>query len=177
MDLIQDLAKNIRLLVLDVDGVLTSGLLTYTINGIEGKNFHVHDGQGLKLLQTTGVKVGIITTCKSAITKKRMQDLNITHLYQGQQQKLAAYEHLKANLTLHDKEIAYVGDDIPDLPILKRVGLSFTVPNASAIIKQQVHFITRKKAGKGAVREVCDLIMQAQNTYEQAIEALLLGLA
>lgn len=166
-------AKNIRLVIFDVDGVLTAGTLTYGLNGIEVKNFHVHDGQGMKLLQKTGVTLAIITTCKSDILKRRMLDLDIPHLYQGQIDKLPAYEDIKQKLNLTDQQIAYVGDDLPDLPMLKRVGLAITVANAPKIIQQHTHWITKAKGGKGAVREVCDFIMQAQGTYQTIIDSYL----
>lgn len=167
-------AKKIRLVIFDVDGILTSGTLTYDPNGISYKNFHVHDGQGIKFLKQTGIEIGIITACKSDMVKRRMQDLNIAHVYQGQSEKLAAYENLKQKLQISDEEIAYAGDDLPDLPILKRVGLSITVPNAPKIIQQHVFWVTNKKGGKGAAREICDMIMQAQNTYQSVIDSYLL---
>lgn len=173
MNTISEKAKNIKLLILDVDGVLTAGTLSYTPNGIEVKNFHVHDGQGMKLLKKTGVDIGVITTCKSPIVKRRMDDLGINHLYQGQIDKLPAYEDLKNKLNLTDEQIAYVGDDLPDLPMLKRVGLAVTVSNAPKIIQQHTHWITKAKGGKGAAREVCDFIMQAQGTYQTVIDAYL----
>ena len=173
MDTISEKAKNIKLVIFDVDGVLTPGTLTYSHDGIEVKNFHVHDGQGIKLLKQSGVDIGIITTCKSPIVKKRMQDLGITHVYQDKVDKLPAYEELKLKLNLNDEEIAYVGDDIPDLPMLKRVGLAITVSNAPKIIQQHTHWITKAKGGKGAAREVCDFIMQAQGTYQNIIDSYL----
>lgn len=174
MESISEKAKNIKLVIFDVDGVLTAGVLSYSNHGIEVKNFHVHDGQGIKLLKKSGIDIGIITTCKSDIVKQRMQDLGIDHLYQGQIDKLPAYEDLKQKLKLTDKQIAYVGDDVPDLPILKRVGLAITVANAPKIIQQHTHWTTTAKGGKGAAREVCDLIMQAQGTYQSIIDAYLL---
>lgn len=173
METISERAKNIKLVIFDVDGVLTAGILSYGNDGIEVKNFHVHDGQGIKLLKQSGVDIGIITTCKSSIVKKRMQDLGIDHLYQGQVDKLPAYEELKQKLNLSDEQIAYVGDDLPDLPMLKRVGLAVTVSNAPKIIQQHTHWITKAKGGKGAAREVCDFIMQAQGTYQTIIDSYL----
>lgn len=173
MATISERAKNIKLVIFDVDGVLTAGILSYGNDGIEVKNFHVHDGQGIKLLKQSGVDVGIITTCRSSIVKKRMQDLGIDHLYQDQVDKLPAYEDLKQKLNLSDEQIAYVGDDLPDLPMLKRVGLAITVSNAPKIIQQHTHWITKAKGGKGAAREVCDFIMQAQGTYQTIIDSYL----
>lgn len=173
MDSIIEKAKSIRLALFDVDGVLTAGTLHYGNNGIESKHFNVHDGQGLKLLQKSGVTIGIITTCKTDTVKRRMQDLGIEHVYQGQVDKLPAYEDIKQKLNLTDNQISYVGDDLPDLAILSRVGLSITVSNAPKIMRQYTHWVTKKKGGKGAVREVCELIMQAQGTYQSIINAYL----
>lgn len=166
-------AKPIKLAIFDVDGVLTAGDLSYGIDGIERKNFHVHDGQGMKLLQKSGIEIAIITTCKSDIVKRRMQDLGIQHVYQGQVDKLPAYEDLKQKLQLSNHEISYMGDDLPDLPMLCRVGFAITVANAPAIIQDNVHFITKATGGHGAVREACDFIMQAQGTYQALIDSYL----
>jgi len=166
-------AKPIRLVIFDVDGVLTAGILSYGINGIERKNFHVHDGQGMKLLLKSGVHIGIITTCHSDIIQRRMQDLGIQHVYRGITDKLPAYEDLKQKLQLTDQQIAYVGDDLPDLPMLNRVGFAITVANAPAIIQQHAHWTTKAKGGKGAAREVCDFIMHAQGTYQSIIDSYL----
>ncbi|HEX2548347.1 MAG TPA: HAD-IIIA family hydrolase [Gammaproteobacteria bacterium] len=168
-----DKAKDIRLVIFDVDGVLTAGVLSYDHQGIESKHFHVHDGQGMKFLKKSGVEIAIITTCQSEIIKRRMQDLGVTHTYQGHFDKLPAYEDVKQKLNLQDNQIAYVGDDLPDLPMLLRVGLAVTVANAPKIIQDNVHWITKAKGGKGAAREVCDFIMQAQGTYQTMINSYL----
>jgi 3-deoxy-D-manno-octulosonate 8-phosphate phosphatase (KDO 8-P phosphatase) len=168
-----DRAKDIRLVIFDVDGVLTGGALSYGLDGIESKQFHVHDGQGMKFLLKTGLDLAIITACQSVMVKRRMLDLGIQHTYQGMLDKLPAYEELKQKLQLQDREIAYVGDDLPDLPILKRVGLAITVANAPRIVKEHAHLITTLKGGKGAAREVCDFIMHAQGTYQTVIDSYL----
>lgn len=168
-----DKAKSIRLVIFDVDGVLTTGKLTYTAKGIEHKDFHVHDGQGIKLLLKTGVDVAIITTCKSETIGRRMQDLGIPHVYQGQVEKLPAYEELKQKLKLTDAQIAYIGDDLPDLPILCRVGLAVTVPNAPRVLHEHASWVTKRKGGKGAARELCEFIMDAQNTYQSIVDSYL----
>lgn len=173
MELFAEKAKKIRLLILDVDGVLTSGTLIYGKNGEEFKKFHVHDGQGIKLLQNAGILVAIITARQSAIITKRAEDLAITHVYQGQNDKLLAYEDLKQKLQLTDEEVAYIGDDVPDLPVLRRAGLPIAVANALKITQQYAYWVTKAKGGKGAVREVCDLIMEAQGTYQSVIEKYL----
>lgn len=166
-------AKKIRLVIFDVDGVLTNGVLHYGKNGPEHKEFHVHDGQGIKLLIDSGIQVGIITACTSEVIAHRMKHLGVTHVYQGNTDKLPAYQDLKQKLQLSDEEIAYVGDDIPDLVLLSRVGLPISVPNAPKVMHQYVNLVTQSKGGKGAVREVCDLIMQAQGTYQTAIDKFL----
>jgi 3-deoxy-D-manno-octulosonate 8-phosphate phosphatase (KDO 8-P phosphatase) len=170
LNIIREKAKPIRLVIFDVDGILTTGRIIVGPDAEESKSFHVHDGLGMKLLQKTGVKVGIITARKSAAVAKRMQHLDIMHVYQGYEDKLLAYEHLKLELQLNDEQIAYVGDDLPDLPILRRVGLSITVANAIPLIQQYAYWVTQAKGGKGAAREVCDFIMQAQGTYQTAIK-------
>jgi len=166
-------AKSIRLLILDVDGVLTSGHLYYGPQEIEIKSFHVHDGLGIKLLQKTGITVAIISAKNSPAVAKRLQDLHIEHVYLGQENKLPAYLELQQKLQLSDQQIAYMGDDLPDLPILRRVGLAITVPKAPAIIYQHVDLITNKKGGKGAVREACEFIMTAQNSYQSVLQSYL----
>ena len=174
MDHFIEKAKSIRLLILDVDGVLTSGILYYGNDGFEMKGFNIHDGLGIKLLQKTGVTVAIISGKNSQAVVRRLQELTIEHVYLGHNDKLPIYEQLKQKLKLEDHEIAYIGDDLPDLPILTRVGLAITVPQAPAIIKEHVDFITEKKGGKGAVREACDLIMQAQGRYQSVIQSYLI---
>lgn len=161
-----DKAKSIRLAIFDVDGVLTSGKLFYGPNGLEYKEFHVHDGQGMKYLQKSGIEIGIITACKSKAVAMRMKDLGIQYVYQGTLEKLPAFEDLKQKLCLENNQIAYVGDDIPDLPIIKQVGLGITVADAPLIMQQHADWVTKASGGNGAVREVCDLIMHSQGKYE-----------
>jgi 3-deoxy-D-manno-octulosonate 8-phosphate phosphatase (KDO 8-P phosphatase) len=166
-------AKAVRLLLLDVDGVMTSGNLLYSKDAIDYKAFNVHDGLGIKLLQKSGVRVGIITGCKSEIIKRRAHDLGIDPIYQGQDNKLLPYEEIKQKLQLTDAEIAYVGDDLPDLPLLRRVGLPLTVSNAPPLLQEQAAYVSLAAGGRGAVRELCELIMQAQGTYSGIIESYL----
>ncbi len=156
-----------------MDGVLTAGGMLYGQEGIEAKHFHVHDGQGMRHLLQTGVEVAIITACKSSIIQRRMEDLGITHIYQQQTDKLMAYEDLKRKLNFTDEQIAYVGDDLPDLPVLTRAGLAITVANAPKIMRQHAHMVTKKKGGKGAAREICDFIMESQGTYQAILDSYL----
>lgn len=171
-------AKAIRLLILDVDGVLTSGSLFYANNTdevVEIKGFHVHDGLGMKLLQRAGIEIAIISAKHSKAVTKRLQDLQIKHVYLGHENKIPVYETLKQTLNLEDNHIAYMGDDLPDLPLLKRAGFSITVPQSSDLIKKHSDYITEHKAGKGAVREICELILHAQDRYEAVIQSYLLA--
>jgi 3-deoxy-D-manno-octulosonate 8-phosphate phosphatase (KDO 8-P phosphatase) len=168
-----DKAKAIKLLILDVDGTLTNGKLYYTSAGAEMRGFHVQDGMGLKLLRRSGVEIAVISAKHSEVVAKRMADLNIEHVFLGQENKIPAYETLKAKLGLNDSQIAYMGDDLPDLPLLRRAGLAISVPNAPEVIQQNVDFISTKKAGKGAVREACEYIMKAQGTFQAMIQSYL----
>ena len=173
MQTLQEKAKSIRLLILDVDGVLTTGALYYGSNDTDMRGFHVHDGLGIKLLKQSGVNIAVISAKKSDIVSRRLGDLHVEHIYLGYEDKLPVYENLKEKLQLTDEQIAYVGDDLPDLPLLRRVGLAISVPNAFPIIVQHTDFITKKKAGKGAVREVCEFLMAAQGTYESVLQSYL----
>lgn len=170
----QQKAQSIRLLILDVDGVLTNGTIYYGTNGIELKGFHIHDGMGIKLLQKAGIPVAIISGKNSEPVARRLQDLNVEHVFLGHTDKLPIYEALKQKLGMADNEIAYVGDDLPDLPLLRRTGLSITVPGAPATIAEHVDFITKNAGGAGAVREVCEFILKAQNKYENVVKSYLL---
>lgn len=173
MQEVLDKAKNIKLVIFDVDGVLTDGSLFYGDDGQEYKAFNSLDGHGMKMLQQSGVLVGIITGRTSDVVTHRMKNLNITHVYQGKLEKLPAYEDLIDKLSLKPEQVAYVGDDVVDLPIMIRVGLAITVPSAHELAKQHSHWTTTQKAGSGAAREICELIMKAQGTYDQAIEKYL----
>jgi len=168
-----DKAKRIRLLILDVDGVLTSGTIFYSNLGDELKGFNILDGLGIKLLQRAGIMVGIISARKSQLVERRVQELGIQHSYLGRDPKLPAYEELKTRLNLVDEEIAYMGDDLPDLPLLRRAGLAITVPNSSASMRQHVDITTINYGGQGAVREICEFILKAQNKYETMLESYL----
>lgn len=154
-------ARAIRLLILDVDGILTSGKLLYGTEGVL-IDFHVHDGLGMKRLQQHGIEVAVITSRQSEAVTRRMQDLGITHLWQGQRDKLTAYDALKQALQLQDTEIACMGDDLPDLPLLQRAGLAVTVKQAPAAIRRAADWCTRTRGGEGAVRELADRLLKAQ---------------
>jgi 3-deoxy-D-manno-octulosonate 8-phosphate phosphatase (KDO 8-P phosphatase) len=155
-------AARIKLAVFDVDGVLTGGRLYYGAGGEELKVFHVHDGQGLKRLQGAGVTLAVISGRDSAAVTRRMQDLGIEHVFQGDEHKLPIFERLLKKLDLSPEQAACVGDDLPDLPLLQRAGLAVAVANAQAPILEAAHYVTTSRGGQGAAREVCDLILTAQ---------------
>ena len=159
-------ACGIRLLVLDVDGVLTDGRLYYGGDEVELKAFHIQDGHGLKMLRESGIEVAIITGRTSQAVERRAQNLGVQYVYQGVGDKLAVFEQLLAQLGLSAAAAAGMGDDLPDLPILRRCGLAVTVPEAPALVRSHAHYVTSLHGGSGAVREVCELLMQAQGTLE-----------
>ncbi len=162
-------ARTIRLLALDVDGVLTDGQLYFSNSGEEMKSFSTLDGQGIKLLQASGVAVALITARSSQLVSRRAENLGIRHLVQDCHDKLTALQQLQAQLGISMAETAYVGDDLPDLACIRRVGLGITVPNGHSAIQDQAFCVTTAAGGRGAVREVCDWIMQAQNTFDAAV--------
>lgn len=162
-------AQKIRLLILDVDGVLTDGRLFFDEHGKEYKSFHARDGHGLRLLQQAGVKVAVISGRKSASVAVRMQNLGIELVYQGYEQKSTAFNDILDKLALDPQYVAAVGDDVLDLPMLRRAGLAISVNDAHPKVKEYTHWCTSLPGGLGAVREVCDLIMQAQGTFDSVI--------
>lgn len=167
---ILDKARQIRLVVFDVDGVLTDGRIIIGDDGQEYKAFHSRDGHGMKLLQYTGVEIAIITGRTSSVVEHRMRGLGITRVYQGQQVKLPAFEALTAELGLTMEQCAYVGDDWVDLAIMSRVGLAIAVQDADPLVKKHAHWVTPSAGGKGAAREVCELIMEGQGNLQDQIE-------
>lgn len=166
-------AKKIKCLICDVDGVLSDGLLHIDNHGNELKSFHVQDGMGLKLLMSAGIEVAVITTARNAVIDHRMRQLGIMHYFKGQVDKREAYQALKTRLGLQDNEFAYVGDDLPDLPLIKLVGLGVAVANAVPMVKEYADWQTQKNGGQGGVRELCDLILHAQNKSELALDGYL----
>jgi len=171
MQNIRERAAKIRLLIFDVDGVLTDGSLFLGDDGQEYKAFNSRDGHGMVMLQETGVRLAVITGRTSNVVQMRMESLGITHVYQGYRQKLPAYEELRARLSLEDAHIAYVGDDIVDLPIMRRVGLAVAVGDAQALVRERAHWCTQAPGGRGAAREICELIMDAQGHLERMLAA------
>jgi 3-deoxy-D-manno-octulosonate 8-phosphate phosphatase (KDO 8-P phosphatase) len=158
-------ATLIRLVIFDVDGVLTDGSLYLDNRGEEYKAFYAPDGLGMTMLQTTGVAIAIITARCSEVVTHRMQSLGIKYIYQGQANKILAFNQLCQQLQLQPQQIAYVGDDMNDIAVMSQVGLAVAVANAHALVVKQAHWQTRAYGGRGAAREVCELIMQAQGTW------------
>lgn len=166
-------AQKIRCLISDVDGVLTDGLLYLDNHNNELKSFHVHDGMGLKLLMAAGIEVAIITTSRNAVIDHRMHQLGVCHYFTGQVDKRTAFDSLQKTLNLPDEAFAYVGDDLPDLPLIQRVGLGVAVANAQPRVREFAAWQTSSPGGRGAVREVCDLILEAQGKTLEALERYL----
>ncbi|MGV1098150.1 KdsC family phosphatase [Thiovibrio sp. JS02] len=162
-------ARAVRLLLLDVDGVLTDGSIVYTHSGTEMKSFNTKDGFGIRILQEAGVEVGIITARSSEAVHRRAQDLKLAHVYQGVRNKIEAFAKIIAEQKLAPGEIAYMGDDWLDLPLLARVGFAVTVADAVAEVKAVAHYVTRREGGRGAVRELCDLIIEAKGLREELL--------
>ena len=170
---IMEKAAHIRLVIFDVDGVLTDGSLYIGDDGQEYKAFNSLDGHGMKMLQNAGVQIGIITGRSSEVVRIRMESLGVDHVYQGAKEKLPAYQDLKEKLGLEDEQIAYVGDDVVDLPVMTRVGLAVAVQDAHPFTKQHAHWTTPTAGGHGAGREVCELLMSAQGKLQATLDRYL----
>lgn len=160
---VKDFAKKIKLLAFDVDGVMTDGSVTYDENGVEYKTFNVKDGHGIVRMNKSGFITAIITARNNGTVKHRAENLNITEVYQGQKYKLTALEEIMAKYNLDYENVSYMGDDIPDLCILEKVGLSCCPNDAVKEVKDICVFKSSYNGGKGAVRELCDFILEAQN--------------
>ncbi len=165
--------NKIKCFITDVDGVLSNGLLYLTVQNDEIKTFHVHDGVGLKLLMHANIHVAVITASNNYIIDKRMEQLGIKHYFSGQFNKRHAYQTLKKRLNLQDEQCAYVGDDVPDLAILEQVGFKATVSDARPEVKDIADFISQHPGGHGAVREICDLILNNKQAMQTALESYL----
>ena len=162
-------ARAIRLLALDCDGVLTDGRLYYGNGGEELKAFHILDGHGIKLLRASGVEVAIITGRSSELVRRRAKELGVTALLQGREDKLVALDELLAERGLARDAVAYSGDDLPDLPAIRAVGLGIAPANAHDVVRDHADWVTTRRGGEGAVREITDFLMQAQDTLEAAL--------
>ncbi|MEW6429400.1 MAG: HAD hydrolase family protein [Thermodesulfobacteriota bacterium] len=168
-------AAAVELVLFDVDGVLTDGSLIYHDDGLEIKTFNSRDGFGISLLHRAGIQTGIITARTSGAVERRARNLGIAHLHQGQRNKLDAYRQILAQTGLADAAVAYVGDDWLDLPLLSRVGFAVAVADAAPEVRAVAHYTTRAAGGRGAVREVCELIIDARGMYETLLARYLEG--
>lgn len=168
-----DRARRLQLLVFDVDGVLTDGTLYLCDAGTEYKAFNSRDGHGMVMLRESGMTLAIITGRQSEVVRLRMQSLGITHVYQGQRDKLPAYEALRDKLGLADEQVGYVGDDVVDLPVLRRVGFAVAVADAHPLVRTHAHWITGAPGGRGAAREVCEFVLEAQGRLDGLLRGYL----
>ncbi|WP_437881767.1 KdsC family phosphatase [Pseudomonas sp. LRF_L74] len=166
-------AQAVKLAIFDVDGVLTDGRLYFLVDGSEFKTFNTLDGQGIKMLMNSGVRTAIISGRKTPVVERRAQNLGIQHLYQGREDKLVVLDELLGELGLGYAQVAYLGDDLPDLPVIRRVGLGMAVANANDFVRRHAHGVTHARGGEGAAREFCELIMHAQGSLEAAQAAYL----
>ncbi len=167
---VQKKAAKIRLMLLDVDGVLTDGGIIIDGRGGETKRFDVRDGQGIALLIRAGITVGFISGRSSNIVRHRAKELGVRIVYQGVRDKADAYNEIKEKTGFRDEQIAYLGDDIIDLPIMRRVGLAMAVRDSWPGVKPRVDYVTQAKGGRGAVREVSELLLKAQNIWQQLLK-------
>ncbi len=159
--------KSLRLLLLDVDGVLTDGRIVYSSSGEELKFFDVRDGHGIKLLQRAGFKVGIITGRSSQVVERRAKELGIDIVYQGQFDKVKALEEILRDTGFSLEQVGYVGDDIVDVPVMRRVGFAAAVGDAVEEVKENAHYVSSRPGGRGAVREIVELILKASGLWEK----------
>jgi len=166
-------AARIRLLIFDVDGVLTDGSLFIGDDGQEYKAFNSRDGHGIKMLIRHGITVAIITGRTSKVVEHRMENLGITHVYQGQLEKLPAFEQLLVDLDISAAEAAYVGDDVVDLPVMRRVGLAIAVQDAHPLVRSHSHWQTPSNGGRGAARDACEMLLEAHGVLDQEMSTYL----
>lgn len=166
-------ARNVRLMAFDVDGVLTDGTVFVSASGEEIKAFNILDGHGLKMLRESGVQLAVISGRASAALERRARELGIDHVLQGLADKLPAFEGLCARIGVAPDACGFMGDDLPDLPILLRCGFAASVPGAPEAVRSRVHYVTRAAGGRGAVREVCELVLAAQGRLDAALERYL----
>jgi 3-deoxy-D-manno-octulosonate 8-phosphate phosphatase (KDO 8-P phosphatase) len=158
--------KNIKLLILDVDGVMTDGRIIFDSNGVESKFFNVKDGHGIKMVQRAGIEVGIISGRESQVVVNRAAELGITCLYQKCLDKLTPYLKIIEERGIHDSQVAFVGDDVIDIPVMRRVGFAAAPADAVSDVFPHVHFVTINRGGWGAVREICDLLLKEQGAWD-----------
>ncbi|MCG5500673.1 KdsC family phosphatase [Ectothiorhodospira lacustris] len=172
-DTLTERARRVRFVIFDVDGVLTDGSLFLDDDGRQYKAFNSKDGQGMRMLADSGVQVGILTGRRSGVVEHRMQDLGIRLVVQGRRDKLEALDGLLTDAGVSAEETAYVGDDVVDLPVMRRVALAIAVADAHALVREHAHYVTRQPGGRGAAREACEFIMEAQGTLQAALTTYL----
>ncbi|MDB9788308.1 HAD-IIIA family hydrolase [Candidatus Thioglobus sp.] len=170
---VSEIAKKIKLLIIDVDGVLTDGGIYFDDNGVEQKKFDSQDGLGIKLLQLSGIEVAVITARSTKSVDHRLKGLGVEHYYHGILDKSIALEKLIKKLSIDPSESAYVGDDVIDLPVMTRVALPIAVANAQESVKDHALMITEKSGGYGAVREVCNFLLKSQDKYDALVNSFL----
>lgn len=166
-------ASKIKLVIFDVDGVLTDGSLFLSDDGKEYKAFNSKDGFGMRLLQDAGIEIGIITGRESSLVRLRMEELQVAHVLQGRREKGPALDEVMEKTGLTLEQIAFVGDDVVDLPIMTRVGLAVAVQDARPIVKKHAHWITQSPGGRGAGRDVCELVLEAQGKWDAIVNRYL----
>lgn len=166
-------AHRIRLAIFDVDGVLTDGTVYMSERGEEMKAFNILDGLGLKMLSASGVVTALLSGRKSKMVALRAKEVGISHLLQGAGDKLETYRRLLRKLGMAEEETSFMGDDLPDLPVLRRCGLAFSVPDAPEIVRSHVHYVTSTPGGRGAAREACEFLMRARGTLEHQMRTYL----
>lgn len=161
--------KNIQLLLLDVDGVMTDGGIIFDASGLETKCFNVRDGHGIKMLQRYGIQIGIITGRTSIVVDLRARELGIELVYQGALKKLESYEDVKRRTGLDDSQIAYMGDDIIDVPVMRRVAFAASPQDGQDEVRAVAHYVASRDGGRGAVREVCDMILKGRGVWPEVV--------
>lgn len=161
-----DRLARVDLLLLDVDGILTDGRIILDDRGLETKSFDVTDGHGLKMLQRAGVDVGLVTGRRSLVVENRARELGIREVHQGAKDKLRVVREILRRRGMLPERVAYAGDDVVDVPVLLQVGLAVTVPEAPDYVRERVHWVTSRPGGRGAVREICEAILQAKGLWE-----------
>jgi 3-deoxy-D-manno-octulosonate 8-phosphate phosphatase (KDO 8-P phosphatase) len=170
-----DRCRPIELMLSDVDGVLTDGGIAFDNQGVESKQFHIRDGLGIRIWQRCGKKFGVVTGRTSQIVKHRAAELGIEIVRQGFEQKWLATLEVIESLGLSPEQVCFIGDDLPDLPVIRRVGLGVAVADAAAEVRATAHLVTKHRGGRGAVRELIEFVLKAQNRWDDVIEKYLAG--
>lgn len=170
---LSDALRRVRLLALDVDGVMTDGSLYFQADGQESKTFNTLDGHGLKLLKRAGIHVAVITGRSSPMVTMRTRALGIDHVHQGVERKLPVLRDLCQRLSIEFDQVAYCGDDLPDLPCIGHAGVGISVPNAPLYIREQADWVTERAGGHGAVREICDRLLMSQGHWQSVLDTYL----